>query len=555
MAKAKAPKSNRLDGWSNFYTKLEYAGKDKRTGAAVDLQGLDYQDLRTLYRGDDMAARIVDLLPREAMREGFDVRVEEDEDMSEELENELKRVHATDRVLEAVKTQRLFGGAVILLGVNDGEKDLSKPLDESKIQALEYLTVFDPSESTVVEWQRNPLAPDYGTPLMFQMYPRTMGLAAQAVMQRVHASRCIWIPGMMSDRKHMLEKKGYGDSVLERPYHLIRDFGLNWATASVLVQDFAQAVFKMTGLAQAMAADKENLVINRMAAIELSRAAGRPLLLDAGEQGGEGAEEFERKSTPVTGLPELLDKMCLRLAAAAEMPVALLMGQAPAGLNATGAADVQFWYNNVKTLQMGLLNQILKRITCILCLAKQGPAKGVEQEFTISFRPLWQPSEKEQADTRLVMAQADSAYIAAGVLNVDEVKRARFGGDKYSIEIAVDADSNMEAPEPGDTEETTPRMAPDGSIVEMSPGQPLQPPSAGGPKAQDSALNGAQVASALSIVQAVAQGQLPRDTGVNMLVEFFYMPNDAAERVMGSVGAGFKAPEPPAPAQPPDVKK
>lgn len=443
MAKRKQAKPVpvvKADGWSNVYTKLEYAGRDKRTGAAVDLQGLDYQDLRTLYRGDDMAARIVDLLPKEALREGFDVRVEEDEDMSEELENELKRVHASDRVLEALKSQRLFGGAVILLGVDDGQKDLSLPLDESKIQSLDYLTVFDPSEATVVEWNRNPLAADYGKPLMFQMYPRTMGLAAQAVMQRVHASRCIWLPGMMSDRKHMLERKGFGDSVLERPYHLIRDFGLDWATVSVLVQDFAQAVFKMSGLANAMAADKESLIINRYAAIELARSSMRPLLLDAGEAGGEGAEEFERKSTPVTGLPELMDKMCLRLAAAAEMPVSLLMGQAPAGLNATGASDVQFWYNNVKNMQITVIARILKRITCLLCYAKTGPAKGQEQEFDITFRPLWQPSEKEQADTRLVMAQADAAYIAAGVLTVDEVRRARFGGDKWSLETAVEGD-------------------------------------------------------------------------------------------------------------------
>jgi hypothetical protein len=58
-------------------------------------------------------------------------------------------------------------------------------------------------------------------------------------------------------------------------------------------------------------------------------------------------------------------------------------------------------------------------------------------------------------------------------------------------------------------------------------------------KAQDTALNGAQISSALQIVQAVAAGQLPRDSGVNMLVEFFSLDAARADRIMGSVGRGF----------------
>jgi hypothetical protein len=60
------------------------------------------------------------------------------------------------------------------------------------------------------------------------------------------------------------------------------------------------------------------------------------------------------------------------------------------------------------------------------------------------------------------------------------------------------------------------------------------------------ALNGAQVTSALEIVQQVATGQLPRESAVSMLVEFFQLSNESANRVLGKVGAGFTpaAPEP-----------
>lgn len=52
----------------------------------------------------------------------------------------------------------------------------------------------------------------------------------------------------------------------------------------------------------------------------------------------------------------------------------------------------------------------------------------------------------------------------------------------------------------------------------------------------DTALNGAQVEAAKGIVEAVAAGSLPRDTGVEMLVAFFRLDRTLAEQVMGSVG-------------------
>ena len=58
-------------------------------------------------------------------------------------------------------------------------------------------------------------------------------------------------------------------------------------------------------------------------------------------------------------------------------------------------------------------------------------------------------------------------------------------------------------------------------------------------KAADTALNGAQVGAAMSIVERVALGALPRQTGVEMLVSFFQLSTEQAEKIMGSVGRTF----------------
>lgn len=74
---------------------------------------------------------------------------------------------------------------------------------------------------------------------------------------------------------------------------------------------------------------------------------------------------------------------------------------------------------------------------------------------------------------------------------------------------------------------------------------------AGAEKAQDTALNGAQVQAAQAIVESVATGKLPRETGIAMLVEFFNIAQERAEALMSNVGNGFAPTAPPVQTPPP----
>lgn len=91
-----------------------------------------------------------------------------------------------------------------------------------------------------------------------------------------------------------------------------------------------------------------------------------------------------------------------------------------------------------------------------------------------------------------------------------------------------------------------------------APAEPKGPAAGAAPgpadaKAQDTALNGAQVTAALEIVAKVAARELPRATGIGMLRMFFNLDDAAAEATMGPVGVSFfaEAPSPPPAAAPP----
>ena len=67
---------------------------------------------------------------------------------------------------------------------------------------------------------------------------------------------------------------------------------------------------------------------------------------------------------------------------------------------------------------------------------------------------------------------------------------------------------------------------------------------------QQAALNGAQVSSLVGIVQGVAAGMLPRDSGIALILAAFPLSPQQAESIMGSVGQGFVATSPDATSGP-----
>lgn len=74
--------------------------------------------------------------------------------------------------------------------------------------------------------------------------------------------------------------------------------------------------------------------------------------------------------------------------------------------------------------------------------------------------------------------------------------------------------------------------------------------SAPGKSAQDTALNGAQIASLLEIVQAVVARQIPRDSAIAMIKRSFLVDDAAAEALLGSAGTDAFTPATAEPATP-----
>jgi len=233
---------------------------------------------------------------------------------------------------------------------------------------------------------------------------------------------------------------GWPDSILVRVMRVISNFQQAWQGVGILLQDFSFATLKIKGLAELLTMQGANAdLTQRAAAMEGARGIARTTLINS-------EEEYKRESTQVTGLSDLLERLAERLAAAAQMPVSLLFGQAPGGLNASGDADIRWFYDQVAAWQRRKLQHQIEYVARLMFLAKKtSPTGGKEPEsWNVVFPALWQASEVEKATIRKTQADADCAYINTGVLTPEEVAQSRFGGAAYSVETALDDESRNE---------------------------------------------------------------------------------------------------------------
>lgn len=428
-------KAERRDGWRNALTGIGDLQRDKRVATTHTAEIITTGQAMDLWRANPLAARVIETWPNEMTREGWDVVVDRDADegLAGEVEAKLEELGVVDALWRGLSYERAYGGGAVLLGAQDMSGDLSTPLGE-RVTSLDWLTVFDPDEIMPEYFYADPTAPKFGEPSHYQINPLMVGnpkdqQAKPPQKITVHESRLLVFPGIrVSRRIPFYTPTLWGDSVLTRVWDVLRDHGMGFNAAAVLMNDFAQSVFKIKNLADAMTEDRDDEIRTRTQAVELSRSVARAIIIDS-------EEEFERKQTPVTGLPELLDRFSIMLAAAADMPLTLLMGVSPGGLNATGESDIRFFYDRVRAQQERKLKPHLERLVKIIfgVLGKKEP-----DQWSVKFRPLWQHSVKEMAEARKLQAETDKLYVDMMSLSPSDVARSRFGGDGYSFETDVD---------------------------------------------------------------------------------------------------------------------
>ena len=540
------PRKNRTDAgrqdshWRNRVTGLG-TGRDKSTFGSLYLSVVSDGEARDLWRGSDLAAKIVESAPCDALRGGFCLKLE-DKKQSELIHAALEGMqcptyvgHGALAMLRKAREYRCaYGGAAIFPVINDAAGSLAEPLLETGIGKIERLMLFEPRELQPLRYYTDPNHPKFGEVELWQLNPINVGRVSIGYVQ-IHETRLIIVQGKrVTAEESSGTREGWGDNVFTSILDSINKYEQGLGASSALLQDFSQAVIKMKNMTTSTGIGPS--VVDRIEMMNLMRSSLRAVLLDS-------EDSFTREATPTAGLPDILDRLMYRVAAASEMPVTKLFGMAPGGLNATGESDAKNWDRIVGIEQTDMTPQIEQLVRFVM-LSKEGPTKGKEPStWSVEWYPLSQPSAKEKADTNLVIAQTDQINIETGLYTAQEAAESHYRGDTYSADIVVDWETR-EAQDKTESDFTTESAegAPEGEA-----GAPA------GESVQQTAFNGAQVSSMIEVVKAAIAKEIPRESAAMILEIAFPITKAQATALLGPENFEAKPAVPAAPfgAKPP----
>jgi phage-related protein (TIGR01555 family) len=425
----------RADSWVNAMTGLGTL-RDKLMHAQV-MAGAKLQDpqLEALFNDDDVARRIVSKLPREATRRGFYLELEGDEeeeapaDVDREMQVAFSKLEAMPKLRDGWIWARLYGGGSgVFVGADDGQL-VDQPLNEAAIRTIKFLNVLKRPQLSIHSRYADLREPKYGEPEIYSISQGSGFLAPQQGLL-VHESRLILFDGALTAQMAIESPTGFDDSVLQAAYAALQQTATAWQSVAHLMTDASQGVLKIANLVDLVAAGGQETLRSRIQLMDLARSVCRSILVDAEK------ESFERVSTSFAGLPEVLDKLMMRMSAASDgMPVTLLYGRSPAGMNATGESDIRGWYDTVVEAQSDELKPRLERLLTLMFLAKDSPTRGtLPEQWCIEFNPLWQPTDKEVAETKKVIADTYVALVTGNVMTDAEAGLA-LAPDFPSIDV------------------------------------------------------------------------------------------------------------------------
>lgn len=425
-----------IAGWANPLTGQGDPQKDK-SAAAYWSEGVLLQpvSIASLFTFNALARAICCALPEWALRNGWDLTTDRDAVQSQSIESavraKLDELDAHEKSIRAAVWGQAFGGGLLLIGADDGREG-EEPIDEENLQGIRWLRVVPRHRAVAVLAYSDTADVAFGQPAVYEV--REVGANGEWVRTRYHESRVIRFPGPITDDDLRMRNLGWDQSILDVVISALRKHDGMWDDVGAMTKDGSQGIWKISGLANAATTGLIEHVQARIQAAELVRSVFGALMLDAKE------EDFTFVSREFGGISDLLGQSAVRTAGAAQMPVTVLMGQSPAGLNATGESDLEIWYARCEAWGNSVARSRLERLVQLVLCSKEGPTKGVEPEtWAVKLRDPRKLSPMQRKEIEARQSQIDAAMIASKVYTPEEVAISRYTSEGWSDVMAIEA--------------------------------------------------------------------------------------------------------------------
>ena len=455
LSSAESRSEWRLDGaLINVLTGLGTSKDRNETIGVKRSRVLSESAVDALYEQSWLIRRIVEKLPQQGTRSGWDLSLGDETSTSmkarlDDLVGWSEKLHLRQALGAAARYSRLYGGGALVV-IADDRTPIDQPLNLRRLRTIHGFYPID-------RWRLSPASgwSGIGEPDRYWFWTQhdrtldklteeaqakpvtTAGLGmTEATQVEIHSSRVIRIEGLPCSWRSQQERQWWGVSVVDLVWDVFKRWETGQQSAADILHDFDLVVHKLPGLANMLASGGEEKLRQRLQANALARSTLGVYLLDGGNGTGEELTNFTRSAA---GIADIMSNLKSEITGASGLPHTLLWGESPSGLGADGRSEQAAFGNEVADWQAQHLKEPLQRVYELAMACAEGPWKGQKppDDWEITFRPTYTPTEDEEADKRQKVATSDVQYIQAGVLQPNEVALARFGKPRFSMDTTL----------------------------------------------------------------------------------------------------------------------
>lgn len=401
----KAPKKNetpqesseRLDSYQEIFLNVGTAGDPFNYGGVGRARIMSRPELERIYMADGIGKRIVDIVPEEAFRNGFTI---DGADEMPEIRSRWDALDASNKLTDAMCWARLYGGAVVVMGINDGSGEMDTPAGQGEI---EFLRVYDRYSVKPFQVENNPLMPNFGEVSIYEITPMA------GVSYRVHISRMIVIDGERIPDRVRHRNGGWGASCLQGIAGALTDFGVSHQMATSLLARKQQGVWKINDLSM-MCRDRQGkgILRERLNQVDMTRSNNNSIALDA------VTEDYVLLNGDLSGVTDVIGEKKSLLTMLSGIHESILTGENVSGINANENTALASFHQLVSRYQVDVARPVIEMVVTRLGVSRK--------EWNIKFNPLSVESDAQKADRMQKQSQADATYLQEQVLDEDEVR-------------------------------------------------------------------------------------------------------------------------------------
>lgn len=388
----------------------------------LDMITFDRGTIIAMYHDSWVFRRIIDRVAQDMWSNGIVINTDLEADKVKLVYKKLSRLRS--QLIYATQQARLFGGAASIIMVDDGEQDLSQPLNLQNIRPDSIIRLettdrwygLDQSTEIVTDYR----SIDFGKPKYYTFYLDNKVGGGTSV--KVHHSRILRHTNRRTVKMLEVRLQGWGISELEHIYQTLLAHDTTNSASVSLVSKALLEIVKVSGMRGMMSglsmgsANAQAQLSGQLAAINNYRNLNNLVLMDKDD-------EYDRKEYSFTGLKELLENQQDLIAGAAEMPKILLYGDSKGGIS-SDSPEMEFYAGTILGKQDLEIRPVLDKLLPIIF-----KVCGLEipQQLDYDFVSIAGLSQDKKTNLLSTTISAIQALVSEGIMSkqtaLEEIKQ------------------------------------------------------------------------------------------------------------------------------------